>query len=164
MGCRRSETLPRGYLETRIMSFRQKIRFLWKQPCPDQPYYSTVKFVNSKSLIPDDTGRTVYIVGTKKIPKWVIFECPCGQKHQLNVPLMKSVSPHWTLIVKRGAATLSPSISVDNDPCTSHFWLRNNRIEWARWTWEREDMGARLVRPSVQGCQAVRPSLGRFNI
>jgi hypothetical protein len=89
-------------------------------------------------MVPQETGRIIYVVGSEEFPKWAVFECPCGRKHQLNVPLMKSVRPHWLLTIDaRGRASLSPSVSVDNDPCLSHFWLRSNQIEWAFWEWER---------------------------
>src|SRR4051812_39031741 len=101
---------------------------------PQPPPFTAVEFVASKTLVPADTGRTIFIVGTPDFPKWALFGCPCENKHQLNVPLMKSVEPHWRLTLDtRGLASLSPSISVDNDPCTSHFWLRLNQVEWALW-------------------------------
>jgi hypothetical protein len=102
-----------------------------------EPDYSAVKFVDSIVSVPDDPERTIYIAGPAKFPKWAVFSCPCGQKHRLTVPLMKSVDPHWILVLRRGRVSLRPSVSVDNDPCSSHFWLRDNRIEWARWLWEK---------------------------
>ena len=118
------------------MTLGRKIKALVEKLRPGPPRFSKVTFIDSMPSVPDEPGTTIYIVGTTKLPKWAVFECPCGQRHRLTVPLMKSVSPHWTLRVKRGRASLWPSVSVDKDPCTSHFWLRDNRVEWARWIWE----------------------------
>lgn len=118
------------------MTLGRKIKALVKKLRPERPRYSKVAFVDSMSSVPDEPGMTIYIVGTSKLPKWAVFDCPCERGHRLTVPLMRSVSPHWTLRVRRGRASLSPSVSVDRDPCTSHFWLRDNRVEWARWNWE----------------------------
>jgi len=116
---------------------RRAFRVLWKKLRPGPPHFSSVSFVDSMSMVPDDLRDVIYIVGTVNFPKWAVFECPCGQGHRLTVPLMKSVSPHWMLQIRRGRASLWPSVSVDDDPCSSHFWLRANRIEWARWAWEK---------------------------
>jgi len=119
-----------------MINFRRALERLRKPKQGSKPHFAKVTFVASMDLVPEDPGSTIYIVGAKKLPKWAAFKCPCGQDHRLTVPLMTSVSPHWTLTVRRGSASLWPSVSVDNDPCTSHFWLRTNQVEWARWAWE----------------------------
>ena len=118
------------------MKLQRRIESLWKKWRPGPAHFKSVKFVESMSEVPDETNKDIYVVGSRAAPKWAVLECPCERKHRLQVPLMRSVHPHWTLSVRKGEASLSPSISVDNDPCTSHFWLRCNRIEWARWAWE----------------------------
>jgi hypothetical protein len=118
------------------MTLAQRVKALVRRLRPSPRDYAKVAFIGSMSSVPDEPGTTIYVVGTPQLPKWAVLECPCGQRHRLSIPLMKSISPHWTLRVKRGRASLSPSVSVDNDPCTSHFFLRGNRVEWARWNWE----------------------------
>jgi len=119
------------------MTLGRTIKALARKLRLDRPDYAKIAFIDSLPDAPDDPGSTIYIVGTAKLAKWAVFRCPCGVRHRLEVPLMKSISPHWTLRLRGGRATLWPSVSVDNDPCKSHFWLRENRVEWARWTWER---------------------------
>lgn len=133
MGAGGSWTFSWNNVGKRRMSFLVKIFNFRKHLSSSSPYFSTIKIVNSRSLVPDDSGRTIYIVGSKKFPKWALFNCPCNQKHQLCVPLMNSVSPHWIIKIRHKKVTLSPSIYVNRDPCSSHFWLRENQIVWAKW-------------------------------
>lgn len=91
------------------------------------------------SDVPERTGKTIFVVGSA-IPKWVLFECPCTKGHRLSVPLMTTVSPNWQLSLNNNTVSLWPSVVVaDSDLCASHFWLRDNRIEWALWDDERAD-------------------------
>ncbi len=113
------------------MSFSKRIKSLWRKWRPAPADYPSVSFVNSMSDVPDRVEKTIYVVGAT--PKWVIFDCPCNKNHRLKVPLMKSVSPHWRLTRHGKTVSLSPSLSVADGPCDSHFWLRQNRVEWARW-------------------------------
>ena len=108
-----------------------------RKDLPPPPTFTGVRFVESKSLVPDVLGDEIFVVGSLEHPKWVVLRCPCGQGHQIDVPLMKSVRPHWRLrLDPYGRASLYPSISVPDDPCSSHFWLRSNAVEWAFWEWE----------------------------
>ena len=116
------------------MSLRKQITTLWRKWRPARRAaadYPSVRFINSMSDVPDHIEKTIYVVGST--PKWVVFDCPCNKDHRLKVPLMKSVSPHWRLTRHVGTISLWPSVSVADGPCESHFWLRENCVEWARW-------------------------------
>jgi hypothetical protein len=111
------------------MSFRQRL-FTWFQKSAGRKY-EHVRFADSMSDVPDDPGASIFVVGHPSSPKWVVFQCPCNSEHRLQVPLMKSAHPRWTLDIRGEEASLRPSIWVNGDPCDSHFWLYRNRIQWA---------------------------------
>lgn len=113
------------------MTLHARIKSFWRKWHSSSAGYLEVTFVSSMSDVPDHIDKTIFIVGST--PKWVIFDCPCDRGHRLSVPLMKSVSPHWRLTRHGKTISLWPSISVTDGPCDSHFWLRKNRVEWARW-------------------------------
>jgi hypothetical protein len=61
--------------------------------------------------------------------------CGCGQK------VVTPISPaKWTLREVSGRVTLNPSIGNWAFPCRSHYWIKNNRVEWA------DDMSDEQVR------------------
>lgn len=65
--------------------------------------------------------------------------CACGCGSKVVTPL-KSFG--WKLINNKGAVSLSPSIGNWSQPCQSHYWIRNNRIEWApKWSGEQIEYG-----------------------
>ena len=48
---------------------------------------------------------------------------------------------HWRLSFDGVSVTLEPSIGNWNFPCQSHYWIRRNRVVWAR-RWHREEIEA----------------------
>lgn len=91
--------------------------------------YKKLKIVSSFNEVPENTSEDIYIVRAGDFNKWVMFMCPnqCGERVDVN--LMKSRYPKWVLKIKRGKATLYPSVVVET--CGAHFWLSANEAEWA---------------------------------
>ncbi len=55
--------------------------------------------------------------------------CGCGQK--VVTPLAPD---RWSLTFNGRSVTLQPSIGNWGFPCESHYWIRNDRVQWAeRW-------------------------------
>jgi hypothetical protein len=81
------------------------------------------------SDLPERLGGDVFVVGETK-PKWVVLECPCRCGDRIDVNLMSSRQPRWTLSVSAKGATLAPSLWVPSNKCGSHFFLRENRVQW----------------------------------
>jgi hypothetical protein len=54
--------------------------------------------------------------------------CCCGCREEVVTPLSPA---EWSLTVKNGKASLSPSVGNWGLPCRSHYWVRSNRIDWA---------------------------------
>jgi hypothetical protein len=64
-----------------------------------------------------------------------IHKCVCGCGNEVVTPLSPT---DWKLTFNGKSVTLYPSIGNWNFECQSHYWIRNNKIEFAvRWT-ERE--------------------------
>lgn len=67
--------------------------------------------------------------------------CACGCGVEVNTPLHPT---GWTLICDGVSVSLWPSIGNWSELCQSHYWIRNNRIHWARkWSRSRIQRGRR---------------------
>ncbi len=65
--------------------------------------------------------------------------CACGCGLRVVTPLTPT---DWRVIrEKDGSVSLFPSVGNWDYPCQSHYWIRRNRIEWAR-KWSRNQIDA----------------------
>lgn len=61
-----------------------------------------------------------------------IHKCVCGCGNEVVTPLSPT---DWRLTFNGKSVTLHPSIGNWNFECQSHYWIRNNKIEFAgSWT------------------------------
>ena len=67
-----------------------------------------------------------------------IHNCCCGCGHQVVTPLSPA---DWTLIFDGRSVSLYPSIGNWSFPCRSHYWIKHNKVIWAR-QWSREEIKA----------------------
>jgi len=59
----------------------------------------------------------------------VAHRCMCGCGCEVVTPL----SPiHWQLMFDGKTISLHPSIGSWSLPCHSHYWIRNDKVVWAR--------------------------------
>src|ERR1039458_6166357 len=54
--------------------------------------------------------------------------CCCGCGREVVTPITPT---GWKLIFDGETVSLHPSIGNWNFPCRSHYWISNNRVEWA---------------------------------
>jgi hypothetical protein len=55
--------------------------------------------------------------------------CYCG----CGVKIVTPIKPgRWQLVLDGDRASLYPSVGNWSSACQSHYWIRNNQIEWAR--------------------------------
>jgi hypothetical protein len=89
-----------------------------------------VKWVEQRPRENDITAKTIFIVGTKKNPKWAMMKCPCGCGDSINICLMKGHYLNWKIgFDKLKRISFSPSIrKLDN--CKSHFFIIKGSINW----------------------------------
>lgn len=99
-----------------------------------------------------------------------IHKCCCGCGLQVTTPLSPA---QWSLTFNGKTISLHPSIGNWNFPCKSHYWIKENRVSWARqWSKleiadvQRQDAAALKsqfspVKPNQQDhipAQPVKPS------
>lgn len=67
--------------------------------------------------------------------------CACGCGNKVVTPISPT---EWQLLYDGESVSLTPSIGNWEFPCQSHYWIRHNRIRWARqWTAEEIAEGRR---------------------
>jgi hypothetical protein len=110
------------------MKFIQLVKDFWRDLWR-QTRIKHVQRVSSMSEVPSRLKGTLYIVGSPK-PKWAVLDCPCGCRERINVNLMESRQPAWSVLDRNGGITLRPSLWVPADKCGSHFFIENNQIRW----------------------------------
>jgi hypothetical protein len=79
--------------------------------------------------------RTIYI----SMPfATAAHKCVCGCGNEVITPLSPT---DWQLLFDGVSISLMPSIGNWNFPCRSHYWIRQNKIVWAR-SWSRQEIEA----------------------
>jgi hypothetical protein len=66
----------------------------------------------------------------------VIHSCCCGCGNQVVTPLGTT---NWKLIFDGESVSLYPSIGNWGFACQSHYWIKNNKVEWSR-KWSRAEI------------------------
>jgi Family of unknown function (DUF6527) len=87
-------------------------------------------------FIPDNLEeRTLYVcVGLAT----VVHKCCCGCGSEVVTPLSPT---DWKLTFDGETITLHPSIGNWSFKCQSHYWIRNNKVNWAD-RWSQEEIAA----------------------
>lgn len=95
--------------------------------------YLEPKFVD---LIPSTLEGGVLYISRKY--KTASHLCCSGCGNRVVTPLKPG---GWSLSLKKGTVSLYPSIGNWSLPCRSHYWIRRNRVIWAR-QWSQEEIDA----------------------
>lgn len=66
----------------------------------------------------------------------VVHRCCCGCGEEVVLPLSPT---DWKLVFDGETITLYPSVGSWALACRSHYWIRENRIRWAR-QWSDEEI------------------------
>lgn len=75
--------------------------------------------------IPDELQEGVLYVSEKY--ETAIHLCACGCGNQTVTP---TGGNRWIITISNGNVTLNPSIGNWQFPCKSHYFIRENRVEW----------------------------------
>ena len=72
----------------------------------------------------------LYIVGGAKFQKWAMFRCPRYEDEIIQLSLMASRRPSWTVTIDfMGRPTIHPSIRQTSGSY-AHFWLKKGYVNW----------------------------------
>lgn len=58
-----------------------------------------------------------------------VHKCCCGCGQRVVTPLSQT---DWALILEGDVVSLSPSVGNWSYSCQSHYWIKRNKIRWAR--------------------------------
>ena len=67
-----------------------------------------------------------------------VHRCACGCGEKVVTPLGRT---DWKMIYDGETVSLHPSIGNWSLKCRSHYWIRENRVEWAP-DWSAEEIAA----------------------
>lgn len=67
-----------------------------------------------------------------------VHSCVCGCGMEVVTPFSPT---DWKLAFDGITISLSPSIGNWSFPCRSHYWIRNNQVQWAG-EWTAEEVAA----------------------
>lgn len=76
-------------------------------------------------FVPDDLKEGVIYVSLRF--ETAIHKCCCGCGLQTVTPFSDG---GWDMAVDGGAVSLSPSIGNWQFPCRSHYFIKQNKVEW----------------------------------
>ena len=92
------------------------------------------KFVE---FIPDKVEEGILYISIEYCT--TIHKCVCGCGNEVVTPLSPT---DWILSFNGKTVSLYPSIGNWNFDCQSHYWIKNNKIEFSdRWTKDQIDFG-----------------------
>lgn len=69
--------------------------------------------------------------------------CPCGCGGEVVTPLHPT---RWRLTYDGEGVSLHPSVGSGSLPCRSHYFIRDNHIQWVRWSEEEAQHAKRRDR------------------
>lgn len=80
--------------------------------------------------IPDELGEGIIYVCIRYAT--IVHRCCCGCGYEAVTPLAPK---EWSLTFDGETISLRPSVGNWSFPCQSHYWIRNNEVQWApQWT------------------------------
>lgn len=88
-------------------------------------------------FIPEDLERGTLYVSIRFATATHLCCCGCGNR--VVTPIRPT---DWKLIFDGKTISLDPSVGNWSFPCQSHYWIRNNRVDWApQWSRQRIERG-----------------------
>lgn len=88
-------------------------------------------------FIPDELDQGTLYVSIRFATASHLCCCGCGNK--VVTPIRPT---DWTLMFNGKSVSLDPSIGNWSFPCQSHYWIKNNRVNWAsQWSQEHIERG-----------------------
>ncbi len=94
------------------------------------PLWRLVATVEEADEVPAQISRNgIVFVGTRDFPKWLVFDCPCGNGHRIMLNLDVSRLPHWS-IADGNRLSIWPSFDYRAAGRRCHYILSRGRMIW----------------------------------
>ncbi len=109
-------------------------------------------------FIPEDLSEGTIYVSIRFAT--ASHQCCCGCGHKVVTPITPT---DWKLIFDGKTISLDPSIGNWSFACQSHYWIRNNRVQWAA-KWSKGDVDAGRAfdqRAKVNYFDAPKPEVAK---
>jgi hypothetical protein len=104
-------------------------RVLWWLHRPGSSW-RVVGTVDAADEVPAQLPRRAAILaGSSRDPQWLVFDCPCAEKHRVMLNLNRRRYPQWTL-EQRDPLTIRPSVDDHHGHRHCHYVIRNGKIRW----------------------------------
>jgi hypothetical protein len=108
-----------------------QLKFSWTEWLPWRAW-RIIASVEAADEVPEKLPpRTAVLVGTFAKPKWLAFDCPCGQDHRIVVPLDPKNRPFWKVLAAQ-RLTLNPSVDAFQGKKRCHYIVSNGRVHWVK--------------------------------
>ena len=75
--------------------------------------------------------RRAVLVGTHDACKWLVFDCPCAERHRVMLNLDRGRRPSWALGPEE-LLTISPSVDAPSIRGRCHYFIRSGRVQWVK--------------------------------
>lgn len=106
------------------------MKLSWWQWLPFQRW-RVVGTVEAADEVPLKLPRNgAVVVGTRRLPKWIVFDCPCRAGHRIMLNIDKGRQPYWTAS-SEGKLTVSPSVDSRTGSRRCHYFICDGRVQWA---------------------------------
>jgi hypothetical protein len=92
--------------------------------------FGRVVLIESMTDLPAELNSNIYIVRRGGYDRRAVFNCPCKCGRRIDLSLVSGRGPHWSLHIKKGKATINPSVRLQNERCRSHFFVRDSKVHW----------------------------------
>jgi Family of unknown function (DUF6527) len=75
--------------------------------------------------------RRAVLVGTPSAVKWLVFDCPCAERHRVMLNLDRGRRPTWAVGPEK-IVTISPSVDALSARGRCHYFIRSGRVQWIK--------------------------------
>lgn len=94
--------------------------------------WEIVDVLDAADLVPDELPNYgAVLVGSKKRPKWIVFDCPCLSGHRIMLTLDRTHNPHWE-ITNFTKLSIWPSVDYGDAEKRCHYVIRHGRTYWVK--------------------------------
>lgn len=85
--------------------------------------------VDSMVDVPEKLPQRQAVVVGRQHEKWLVFDCPCRQGHQVMLNLDPENRPRWRVRTYQ-PLTLLPSVNERSPAGHCHYVVREGRVHW----------------------------------